>query len=163
MSSSSLIKTIHKTLNYAAAIDSKTTHEWLGWKSIIGLLVIASGVALSIIKPKSKRWRYAQLLLNVLVLGFWCGSFLSLSLLTNWMANGVNLSFAILGVCLVSIAIVMPLLGKKSTYCTWHCPMGSLQELVGKTSKYKLTLSQRVIKQLTRLREAIFMILLFMM
>ncbi len=163
MSSSSLIKTVRRTLSYATSIKAKPDNGWFSWKTVIGLLVIVSGVTLSFIKPKSKRWRYAQLVLNVVVLGFWCGSFLSLSLLTNWLANGVNFSFAILAVCLLIVAIVMPFIGKKSSYCVWHCPMGSLQELVGKSVKFKLSISQKTIKALTKLREAIFMILLFLM
>ena len=114
MSSTAFIKTIRRTLEYAASIEPQADLEWLNWKTIASFLVILSGVTSSLFKLKSKRWRLAQLILNVVVLGFWCGSFLSISLLTNWLANGINFSFALLTVCLLFIAIVMPLLGRKT-------------------------------------------------
>ena len=163
MSSLALIKTIKRTMEYVESVEPQYRFEWIEWKTIIGILVIISGVILSFIKPKNKYWRYMQLILNTIVLGFWCGSFLSLSLFTNWIANGINLSFAILSVCLLIVVAIMPFFGKKATYCTWHCPMGSLQELIGKVGKFKLSVSQKILKLLIKLRECLFMILLFMM
>lgn len=163
MSSLALIKTVRRTLEYVASVESRSTIEWFDWKTTIGLLVIIFGIMQSFIKYKSKRWRYVQLVLNVVVLGIWCGSFLSLSLIVNWIANGVNFWTAISTLSLLLIVIIMPLLGKKNTYCIWHCPMGSLQELTGKVVKYKLPISQSIIKRLTKFREALFMTLLFTM
>ena len=163
MSSLALIKTVCRTLEYAASVESQSTIEWFDWKTAIGLLVVVFGIMQSFIKYKSKRLRDVQLILNVVVLGIWCGSFLSLSLIVNWIANGVNFWTAISTLSLLMIVIIMPLLGKKNTYCIWLCPMGSLQELTGKTVKYKLSISQRVIKKLTKFREVLFMALLFTM
>ncbi|MGL5683665.1 MAG: 4Fe-4S binding protein [Marinifilaceae bacterium] len=161
MSSTALIKTIRRTLQYATSIEVETSMDWFEWKVIVGILVIISGVLVSLLK--SKRWRNIQLILNVIVLGLWCGSFLSISLLVNWIENGINLSYAILTVPLLAIVLIMPILGRKSSYCMWHCPMGSLQELAGKTIKHKLTISPKRIKFLTKVREGIFMTLLFLM
>lgn len=163
MSSSALIQTVQRTLEYIVSVEPQSKDVQIDYKVIIGLIVIILGIILSLFKLKSKKWRTMQLVLNVVVLGFWCGSFLSLSLFVNWIANGVNLIFAGLTICLLLVAIIMPLIGRKNIYCTWHCPLGSLQELSGKIVKYKLVISQRNVKRLTKLREGIFMALLFVM
>lgn len=162
LTSVALIQTVNRTLEYAAQVEPTVVKERIAFKSLIGLLLIVLGVVVSIY-AKSKRWRLVQLSLNIVVLGFWCGSFLSLSLLINWISSGVNWSVAIVPLTLLIVALVMPLFGRKGHYCSWHCPMGALQELLGRAVKPKLAISRPLLKCLDYLREGILWALLFSM
>lgn len=104
---------------------------------ILNFFVVLLVVLLGLIVPwmtKSPKIRLFQLILNVVILGFWSGSFISLPLLTNYFSNGIRIGTALIPLLLLIAAFVFPLLGKKSHYCSWLCPMGSLQELIGKLS-----------------------------
>lgn len=158
-----LIGTIHQTLQYIAGADPLViTNKNLTPKSIMGLLVILSGVVLSFV-AKSKIWRTIQLFLNVIVLGFWCGSFLSISQFVSWLSNGINIGVALIPFSLLVVALILPFAIKRNQYCAWHCPMGSLQELMGKCTKNKLSVPPVALKYLNYLREIILLSLLFTM
>lgn len=164
LTSSAINQTIRRTAGFVARESAvATTGSLFSIKSLIGLLVIGLGVAFTFVKVKSKHFRTFHLILNVLVLGFWCGSFLSLSLLVNWLSNGVHLSVALLPFVLLVVAIAAPFFGKKANYCTFHCPMGSLQELIGKSRKTKINLSPKLVNRLGMVRETILAGLLFLM
>ena len=160
--STALIKTVGKTLAYAAHVEPKSTYDSISLKNFAGLLIIVLAI-LSSIYAKSKRWRIIQLCLNVVVLGFWCGSFLSLSLFVNWVSNGMNWMVSIVPLALLLTAVVMPLIGKKGHYCNWLCPLGSAQELLGKAVKPRLVISLPLLNYLNYLREGILFLLLFSM
>lgn len=164
LSSDAINQTVRRSIGYALEkAPSNTTGNPFTTKNIIGLGVIALGVFLTFAKGKSKQLRTLQLILNVGVLGFWCGSFLSLSLLVNWLSGGINLATSLLPLVLLLVALIAPLWGKKNNYCTFHCPMGSLQELTGKCSKKKLTLSPRVLRIMNIVRESILWGMLLLM
>ena len=133
------------------------------WKNIVGILVILLSVVMIFFSFKSKWWRIVQLILNVVVLGFWCGSFLSLSLFVNWIANGVNLSVVLLPFILFVLSIVLPFVVQKQSYCACQCPTGSFQDLRGKAVKKKLNINQLVANVLKYIRETILLLLLFFM
>ncbi|MGL5272598.1 MAG: 4Fe-4S binding protein, partial [Phocaeicola sp.] len=97
------------------------------------------------------------------VLGFWSGSFISLSLLVNILANGVNYWLFIIPFLLIVTAFIYPLFGKKNHYCTWICPLGACQELLNKSVPYKISISNRVLKYLDYFREGLFIFLLTIM
>ena len=162
--SKSIIRTFRRTVQYAASLQpKKEKSDIVSVKNIIGLLVILTGLILTFIKARNKWLRIIQLILNVCVLGFWCGSFLSLSMFTNWISNGVNLSVTILPFVLLILSIILPLFGKKQTYCAWHCPMGSCQELIGKTINKNFTIPDRIEKWLKYSRDSILLLILFIM
>ncbi|MFI3330303.1 MAG: 4Fe-4S binding protein [Rikenellaceae bacterium] len=160
-----LIENVKSAANYASSADTKAKNPLSGLtlKTFFGLMVLLSGVVLSFIKDKNKHIKNLQLALNVIVLGFWCGSFLSLSQVVSWLANGVNLSLAIVSFCMLLIVILMPLFGKKGTYCAMHCPMGSAQELLSKLPTRKWKFKQRTNKFLNKLRYYILFLLMFIM
>ncbi len=132
-------------------------------KSVIALLVIAFGVATTLLKIHNRWVKIALFALNVGVLGFWCGSFLSLSLLISWAANGVNVITSLLPLTLLIVAIVMPLFGRKGTYCAYHCPMGAAQELVSLSSKEKVRIKPEILKVLNKLRNTILALIFILM
>jgi hypothetical protein len=162
LTSKALIQTIEKTLEYASQVAPKVIEKKIPLNSLVGLAIIVLGILVSIY-ANSKWWRFLQLCLNVVVLGFWCGSFLSLSLLVNWISGGVNWIVAIVPLILLIVAVTMPMFGKRGHYCSWHCPMGALQELLGQVVKPKLTLSYLMLKYLNYLRKLILCALLFSM
>lgn len=162
LSSESLISNVRQSLQFYSQSAPTTRANPFSIKNIIGLLVIITGIVVSYVAKKGK-WRNVQLALNVIVLGFWCGNFLSMSILVNWLSNGTNLMTAIVPLTLLVVAIAMPLVGKKGHYCAWHCPLGSIQELAGKTRKQKIKIPVRILKYLNYFREGLLLTLLFIM
>lgn len=135
--------------------------EW-NWKRFTGLLIIIISIITSLI-IKKKQLRIIQLILNVLVLGLYCGSFISISLVMGWLSNGVHIAASLVTLTMVIIAIIMPFFGKKRFYCYQICPFGSAQELVGMCRKNKRSISPKLIKILNLVRQLIFIIIVALM
>ncbi len=163
-SSMAIIKNVQRAAAYASDEDLASHNPFKGLeaKTIIGILVILTGVVITFVRPKNGVFQVVQQVLNVLVLGFWCGSFLSLSQFVSWMSNGFNFSTAMLAILLLGVVIIAPLFGKKGSYCHIHCPMGAAQDLVGRVPVPKLKLGQKANKFLNKLRYYILLALLFM-
>ena len=109
---------MQRGLQYAAKNPVKTT-VWAEFdfsaKAMAGLVV----VLLAAIVPlfiKDRRYRTGQQILNVAVLGFWCGSFLNYTSIISYMSNGMNIVALIVPVIMLITAFVYPLFGKKSYY-----------------------------------------------
>lgn len=164
-SSTAIIGNVTSAINYANNVEAENDSIFskITIKDIIGLLVILLGVFITLSKSKNKHLMTLQLVLNVVVLGLWCGSFMSLTTFTTWIANGVNLSLSLVTFTLLCVVIVMPLLGRKGSYCHLHCPMGSAQELIGRIPLTKIKIKPGVTKVLNNLRYYILAALLFMM
>ncbi len=164
-SSVAIIGNVQRAAQYAANVEAenRVLLSSIGLKDIAGLVVILLGVILTLTKSRNKRLITLQLVLNVVVLGFWCGAFLSLSTLTSWVANGVNLSLSIVSFTLLCVVVIMPLLGRKGSYCHLHCPMGSAQELISRVPFTKIKIRPKANKILNNLRYYILAALLFMM
>ncbi len=161
----SIIGNVQRVAQYGATVevDSPSLFSGLGVKDVVAILVILTGAVIVFVRPKRKIFEVAQLVLNVAVLGFWCGSFLSLSLFVSWLSNGINLSISLVVVVLLLAAIVPTLFGRKGSYCYMHCPMGSAQELLGRVTKSKMRINPAVNKMLNKVRYYILYLLLFVM
>lgn len=131
-------------------------------KQIAAIIVVLAAAIIPLFN-KSRKYRTVQQILNIAVLGFWTGSFVSLSLITSYLSNGINVAISIVPAILLAIAFIMPLFGKKNYYCNWVCPMGSMQELVGLLIPFKLKISSRTAKYLTRFREVLWFVIMFIM
>lgn len=163
-SSWAIIKNVQIASSYAADLEATSAGNPLSEaKDIAALIVILSAVVITFLRPKKIVYQRIQLLLNVAVVGLWCGSFLSLAQLVSWLSNGFNLTISLTSTLLLVVCVVMPLLGKKGSYCHIHCPMGSAQELLGSLPTAKLKLPQRVSSWLNKLRYYILISLLGMM
>ena len=80
-------------------------------KNIVGLIVVLMAAILPLF-VKNRKYHLCQMVLNVVVLGFWCGAFLSYTSLIGYMAHGINI-IAFLVPCLMLVtAFVYPLFGK---------------------------------------------------
>lgn len=164
-SSSSIIQNVQQTALYASESEAEigSVSPTLSLKELLALIVILLGTGLNFAQSRKKWLKITLFALNVIVLGFWCGSFLSLSIFTSWAANGINLTTMFIPAMLFFVALVMPALKRKGAYCSHHCPMGSAQELISLAKKDKLTINPKVAKVLNKLRNAILGILLFLM
>ncbi|MFI3293961.1 MAG: FMN-binding protein [Rikenellaceae bacterium] len=160
-----IVENVKRAAQYGASVEAVSSNPLsnIGLKDVLGLLVIFSGVILTFVKSRSKPLVTLQLVLNVVVLGFWCGSFLSLATFTTWVANGVNLSLSIVSFAMLCVVVIVPLLGKKGSYCHLHCPMGSAQELISRVPLTKIKIKPQVAKFLNNLRYYILAALLFIM
>lgn len=146
----------------AAGGSSDSASAWSVTKLIM-LIVVALGCILPLFK-RFREYRTLWLCVNVAVLGLWGGTFLSYALFVNWISNGTNLLSSLSVLLMLIAAFIYPFFGKKSYYCTWICPMGSLQELAGKVNKnHKLKLSPKTIKTLNRFNEILWAVLMLFM
>lgn len=98
------------------------------------LLVIAFSLSCFFFK-RLRKYRMVLLLLNIAILGFLNGSFVSLFLLHGWILGGVPFLAQPVLALIVMLAIVMPVFTHKNYYCNYLCPYGSLQELAAKLNK----------------------------
>lgn len=161
-SSKAIIGNVQRGLQYAAknpVQDSIWAEMDFSSKAIAGLIV----VLLAAIVPlfvKDRRYRISQQILNVIVLGFWCGSFLNFTSMVSYMSNGMNVLTLIVPVIMLITAFVYPLFGKKSYYCTHVCPFGSLQELAGKCVGYKIKMKLKTAKRLDMFRQLLWAVLM---
>lgn len=164
-SSTSVIRTMHRGLEYAenkTASTNKPIQMPLDAKTICALLVIIAAVVLPS-TLKMKHYRTVQLTLNIIVLGFWSGSFLSYTSLIGFFANGINGLNSAVMLLLLIVGFILPLVWRKSVYCAWVCPFGSLQELIGKATMKKHRFGQRHLKILSAFREVLWCILMLLM
>ena len=171
-SSTAFIQNVRTGLSaYLAMRERNATMESLSpvlpvWrpslKFICGL-VVALAAAILPFFMKHKYYRIIQLALNVIVLGFWCGAFVSHTLVVKYLAQGVQDWNALLPLILLVMAFVYPFFGRKSHYCMQACPFGSLQELAGKCTKKKLPISVKWLKRLEVFRQVLWALLLLTM
>ena len=128
-------------------------------KNIAGLIVVLMAAILPLF-VKNRKYHLCQLVLNVVVLGFWCGAFLSYTSLIGYMAHGINVLAVIIPVVMLITAFIYPLFGKKTYYCTHVCPFGSLQQVAGKCVKYKVKMSQKTAHRLDTFRQVLWAVLM---
>lgn len=161
-SSKAIIGNVQRGLQYAAknpVKESASAAFDFSPKAIAGLIVVLLAAILPLF-VKDRRYRIGQQILNVIVLGFWCGSFLNYTSIIGYMSNGMNVMALIVPVIMLITAFVYPLFGKKSYYCTHVCPFGSLQELAGKCVGYKIHMKPTTVKRLDMFRQILWALLM---
>ena len=151
-------------LSKSSAVGVKKKGFDFSLKFFASLLVVRLGAIVPFVY-KNRNYRLLQLGLNVVVLGFWCGTFLSHSLILGYVANGIDLRTSIVPAIMLIVAFIYPFFGKKSHYCTYICPLGSVQELAGHISKKKLKINNKVIRFLSKAKtvlwEGLMLLMLF--
>ncbi len=161
-SSKAIIGNVRRGLQYAqknAEKDAWWSTIDLSLKAIVGLIVALMAAVLPLL-VKNKRYRIVQQVLNVAVLGFWCGQFISFSSLLGYMSSGMNVLSLLVPTILLVTAFIYPLFGKPHYYCNNICPFGSLQELAGKCVKYNYKMKQKTVKRLDIMRQVLWAVLM---
>lgn len=164
-SSSALIENVRRGLEHAKGESMQRQGGlWhsLSPKPLATAAVIILGAMVPLLKPHRK-YRTVQQLLNIFVLGFWGGTFLSYSSILRFLTSGVADLLAVPLLLLIAVAFLYPLFGKKSHYCMWICPLGSCQEVIGRCFGYKFKITPLLNKRLTLLREILWMTLMLLM
>ena len=157
-----VIGAVKRGLQYAQSIDVEDVPSYtilFTAKFICGLIVVLMAAILPLF-VRSSRYRLIQMLLNIVILGFWCGTFISYLLMVNYVSNGVRFWSSILPLLMLVVIFVYPLFGRSNHYCNWICPLGALQEVAGKCVKTKLHLSQSMNRYLTIFREILWAVLM---
>lgn len=132
----------------------------------IAALAVLLAAAVVPLFVKSRRWRTAQLWLDVVVLGFWSGTFLSTARLLGWTGSGIGRGPAELATAalLLSTAFLWPtLLGSRSHYCLNVCPYGAAQELASRVPVTKWRLSPALVRGLSAFRRVLWIVLMCML
>lgn len=164
-SSKAVIKTFNSAMEYV--IDNKivstyNAKEFFSIKNIISILVILISAIVPLF-TKNKIFRHIQLIINILVLGMWCGTFLSISMIVNFVSNGFDNIDIILPLLLIIVAFVFPLFGKRQHYCTWICPYGASQEIINSISPFKIKISAKTSNILKSIQKILWVIIMFIM
>jgi hypothetical protein len=117
-----------------------------GWilKNLAALLFLVFALLHFFFPRKLMKTRWILLLASILILGVWCSYFLSLALLHGWLIQGIVLEMQVVLVTIFIISVSIPLFTSRSFYCTFVCPFGAAQELVGKINKRKKELPASV-------------------
>jgi len=164
-SSTAINKSVALSISkFSGKVSEISSNRFFNLKNIAALIILALGIFVSFFKRKNKNIRIVQLSLNVIVLGFWCGQFISMNAMLNLVQNGISGSSNMILLILIAIALILPLFkGHAKYYCTWVCPYGSAQELVGKITKKKFQPSKKAMKYLKYSKRVITLGLLFAM
>lgn len=153
MSSEAIIETMHfRTAMLSQASFEKPFDYMNLLRNIAVLLVIGLALYNCFIPGKAKNLRLLLLSLSTLILGFWQGKMLSLSSDYNWIVNGINWTANWTLILILGLSVIIPLISGKSFYCTYMCPYGALQELIGKITKRKIVIPEKLRNILLLLR-----------
>lgn len=166
-SSSAIIGNIKAGINFALddgnmEAASRPARKPLDAKFYVTIFIILCGAIFPFI-IKNRKYRYIQLALDVLILGFWGGTFVSYSLMVSLLTNGIT-QVALIPVALLLVAaFIYPMFGKVDHYCNWLCPYGAIQELAGKCVRWKLKLSPAIVRGLSIFRQVLWFALMWLL
>lgn len=177
-SSKAIIRNVQRGLAYAkqhgladggkgAQKESAERTVATGWTlgSIVALIAVLLGAVVPLFTNNRRLHlvHLVQLVVNVVVLGLWTGTFVSYTLFLRLFAGGVSLSAIgtlAAPLLMLIVALLYPLAGRSGHYCAHVCPFGSAQELAGKLSRRKLRITPRVLRVLTALRNLLWGVLM---
>jgi len=164
-SSTAVIKTVRATVSNVAKLNLNQTVQTspLTTKNVVAVIFLLIGLFVAFLR-REKFWRMLQLVLNVVILGLWCGCFLSVSLFVNWLSHGLHSLQALVAFVMLLMAVIIPLVTKKKNYyCFYICPFGSAQELMGFLGFPKWNIPVQCMRFLVYTRRLILLVLLGLM
>ncbi|QFQ12325.1 FMN-binding protein [Pseudoprevotella muciniphila] len=163
-SSRAVIQNVRTTLaRYQHETADNDISPVIGWlKTILVLVILAAGVLARYRFKKNKKVRVAVLALNVVVTGFFCGQFLSLGMIRDWVADGVDFIAVLPAFAMLVLTLILGFLGKPNHHCTWVCPLGSLQELAYRLPLPKVKLKPKAYKVMRYVRLSVFLLLMLL-
>lgn len=104
--------------------------DYIGEFAILSVLVMA--LACFISPENTRRMRIPALVLSVAVLGIWQGAFLSVALFYQWLIFGASGTVRIGVAVMAVLSVGLPLVTSRRFYCSYLCPFGAAQELLGR-------------------------------
>ena len=166
-SSKAIIENVQRGLAYAKQRGQRGEDGSVGALEtsappIVALVAVLLGAVVPLF-TNNRRLHLVQLVVNVVVLGLWTGTFVSYTLFLRLFAGGVSLSAIgtlAAPLLMLIVALLYPLAGRSGHYCAHVCPFGSAQELAGKLSRRKLRITPRVLRVLTALRNLLWGVLM---
>lgn len=167
-SSNAVIANMKRGVEFACNPDNMTSAssapkaDFNLFKFIITIIIIGMGAVIPLFL-RNKNYRTAQLILNILILGFWGGTFISYSMMVSLLTNGITTVMLIPVMLMLVTAFIYPMFGKANHYCNWICPYGSLQELLGKCIKKKIAISGKVTRLLSIVRNILWFSLMWLL
>lgn len=112
---------------------------------------------------KGKMYHNAQMVANIIVLGFWCGQFLDYALILKFMGSGIEWSTGLVAIVMLIAAFIYPLFGKPQYYCTHICPLGSAQQLMAQVCGFKIHITPKTVKALDWFRRILWAALMLLL
>ena len=114
------------------------------WKPVIALTWIALGVVSAFSKRAGRsKWKLAFAVISVTA-GLTLGWMVSQDQLIGWGRHGLSTGLAVPLLALTAVALLVPAFTGKNVYCSWICPHGAAQSLLGKLVKRRFSLHGRV-------------------
>lgn len=160
-SSTALMSNVDAGLSYYIGAQTKPEPS-TPWKIWVALAVTLAACILPLFVHK-KQYHVIQMIANVAVLGFWCGTFLDYSLMLKYLSSGIALPAGLVAIAMLISAFIYPLFGRPQHYCTHVCPLGSAQQLAGMIGTYKIHLSAKTIKALDWFRRILWAVLMLLL
>ncbi|MCI6644083.1 MAG: 4Fe-4S binding protein [Bacteroidales bacterium] len=164
-SSNALIGNVHLALDTYAQADTSSVgrQPGIGWvKALCAIAVMIFSAFVHLQRKGKKHWRIVALSLNVLVLGFWTGQFISLGLLRSWVANGFDWLNVLPALFMLLLTLGLAFFGHKHHHCVWACPYGSIQDLAYRLPLPKIKVKPYIMQRMRRLRQGILLLLLLL-
>lgn len=147
---------------YTASAPSSRGSRDVPWKIWVALAVTLSACIFPLF-VRSRIYHNVQLIANVLVLGFWCGTFLDYALILKYMSDGLILPLGLVAIAMLVAAFIYPLFGHPQHYCNHICPLGSAQQLMAEICGYKIKISKGVLKGLDWFRRILWAVLMLLL
>lgn len=160
-SSLAIINNVNVGLAYYQG-TGKNTGSSVPWKIWIALAVTLAACIFPLF-VNNKIYYNVQLVTNIIVLGFWCGQFLDYALMIKYLSGGFVLPVGLVAISMLVAAFIYPIFGHPQHYCTYICPLGSMQQLVGKICGYKIHLSVKLLKGLDWFRKILWAVLMLLL
>lgn len=161
MSSGAIRGSVKKALGfYLEREGGGGNQDWMKViQHVLGGFVVLLALVSLFWGGKMKKWRFLLQVSSVLILGFWCGYFVSFELLFNWLLNGIPWGARVLLPVIAVLAIACPLFLSKSYYCAYLCPFGAAQELMGKIRKKKIS-PKGILKNLLKYTRVVYFMII---
>lgn len=137
---------IKKALVYHLNLEKKTVSMdgLMILRLILGWSVVMLATVSMFAGGRLKKIRVLLLVASVLIVGVWSGYFVSFALLFGWLLNGIPWQGRLLLIVITGLSFLFPLFLGKAYYCSYLCPYGAAQELVGKLRKKKWVLKGKM-------------------
>lgn len=160
-SSQALINNVNAGLEYYEGKEShpSSTMPWKLWVAL-GVTLLASVIPIFV---HNKTYHNLQMVLNVAVLGFWCGQYLDYALILKYMSSGFVLPAGLIAIVMLIVAFIYPLFGHPQHYCNHICPLGSAQQLTAQICRYKIRISKKMLNGLDWFRRILWGVLMFLL